>query len=376
MPATPTRAAVVAGTPPDGGGRRWLWSSLSRMAASSAVAPALSARDRLRGDPGAADPPVPPVGSVHTVTASDGARLHARVSGLHAGPTFVLTHGLACNHALWAYQARLLGEIGRVVTWDLRGHGASTGAVWPPARGRRVPASAMSTQRLATDLVEVTEALAVGPVIPVGHSLGGMVTLRALRDHPPLHARACAAVVIATPTADFARSVVPRGTLTHVEVVALRRLLRWLVGDPMTNRRFIADSGGRHRSYASVRVGGFGAAPSPTHVRAFRDAVAATAPAVRRATVTAMERTDLRGTLGEVTVPTLVVIGGRDRLVHPAQSAALAQELPRARPVVFERAGHAVVLERHAAITRRIALLAEQVLAGNGDLDRAASGRG
>jgi pimeloyl-ACP methyl ester carboxylesterase len=71
-------------------------------------------------------------------------------------------------------------------------------------------------------------------------------------------------------------------------------------------------------------------------------------------------------------VPSLVVVGGRDRLVNPRHTLALAAELPQARAVVFRRAGHAVVLERHAAITRRIALLTEQVLTGARDLDAVA----
>jgi pimeloyl-ACP methyl ester carboxylesterase len=40
---------------------------------------------------------------------------------------------------------------------------------------------------------------------------------------------------------------------------------------------------------------------------------------------------DLRGRLEEIGTPTLVVFGGRDRLVHPADSRALAEGLRRGR---------------------------------------------
>jgi non-heme chloroperoxidase len=347
-------------------GRRWFLGSLGAVATATLAAPALVARDARRLDPGAIDPPVAPVGGVHAVAAPDGGVLQARVCG-RGRPTFVLTHGLCCDHALWAYQARLLAELGRVVTWDLRGHGASASAY--DGKGLLDP------HVLARDLAAVVDALADGPVFLLGHSLGGMVTLLALRDHARLRARTAGAVLIATPVTDVARSVVAGGGLSGIEAAAVRRLLRWLVGDALVDRRFVADRGARARSYAIVRTGGFGAAPSPAHVRAFRDAIAATAPRARRATLAGMFGVDLRGTLGVIQVPTLVVIGGRDRLVNPRQSLALADELPHARAVVFARAGHAVVLERHAAITRRVALLVEQVLAGDGDLDRVVDAR-
>jgi pimeloyl-ACP methyl ester carboxylesterase len=349
-------------------GRRSLLAGASALAGGALVAPLLRARDARGLDHGALDPPVPPVGSVHAVERPDGARLHAVVCGSGHGagaPTFVLTHGLACDHRLWAYQARLLASLGRVVVWDLRGHGAST-------TGHGALARALRPEVHAADLRAVVAELATGPVFLVGHSLGGVATLLALRSDPGLRARVAGAALIATPTTEPARAAASGGPVSAVEAASVRLLFRWMVGDPALQRLFLEGRGGAH-GYAVLRTGGFGARPSPAHVAALREQIAATPPAVRRATLAGMEGMDLRGTLGAVDVPTLVFAGGRDRLVNAHQAVALAQELPRARSVVFASAGHAVVLERHAAITRRIALLAEEALAGSADLDRAAS---
>lgn len=344
--------------------RWWLARSFGTVAGSVALAPLVTVRDARRADPGLVEPPRAPVGAVAEVPTPDGARLHVRTTsrrGTDAGPTFVLTHGLSCDHRLWAYQASLLSELGRVVTWDLRGHGASEGRL-----------ADIRPDRLAEDLAAVVEATAAGPVFLVGHSLGGMVSLLALRDHPLVRARTRGAVLIATPGTELSRTVLPTGTLARLEGAAVRMFLRWLAGDPVVQRILTGDwSAG----YATVRGGGFGVRPSPTHVRAFLDQIARTPPAVRRATLAGMFGTDLRGTLGAVDVPALFVVGGRDRLVPPAHSAALAAEMPQARTVVFERAGHAVVFERHAAITRRIALMVEELLVGAGDLDVLVRGR-
>ncbi|HWH31495.1 MAG TPA: alpha/beta fold hydrolase, partial [Egibacteraceae bacterium] len=308
-------------------------------------------------------------GAAEELRRPDGALLRAVVSGAgHAAgaPTFVLTHGLACDHRLWAYQARLLGEVGRVVTWDLRGHGDST-------LGDAAPARALRPDVHAADLAAVVERLATGPVFLVGHSLGGLATLLALRDNEALRARVAGAALVATPTAHVAGGTRGGSAPSAVEAAAVRMLLRWLVGDPVVQRLFLDPGTARARGYAALRVGGFGPRPSPAHVEALRAQIVATPAAVRRATLAGMERVDIRGTLGAVTTPTLVFVGGRDRLVDPRQAVRLAAELPNARPVVFSSAGHAVVLERHAAITRRIALLAAEILSGRGDLDMVAS---
>lgn len=350
-------------------GRRGLLSAASAVAGGTLVAPLLQARDARALDHGAMDPPVPPVGSVHTVERRDGARLHAVQCGSgHSpgAPTFVLTHGLACDHRLWAYQARLLAALGRVVVWDLRGHGASTTGPGPLAR-------ALRPEVHAADLRAVITELATGPVFLVGHSLGGVATLLALRSDPGLRARVAGAALIATPMTDPARAALAGGAVSAIETASVRLLFRWMVGDPALQRIFLEGRGGKAQGYAVLRAGGFGARPSPAHVATLREQIAATVPAVRRATLAGMDGMDLRGTLGAIDVPTLVFTGGRDRLVNAHQSVALATELPRARSVVFASAGHAVVLERHAAITRRIALLAEEALTGSADLDRAAS---
>ena len=353
--------------------RRGLLGNLTAMAGGTLFAPAVQLRDGRGLDPGAIDPPVPPVGAVEEPRRPDGALLRAVVCGTSHGqgaPTFVLTHGLACDHRLWAYQARLLGELGRVVAWDLRGHGASTVGDAPPTRALRPDVH-------AADLAAVVDAFATGPVFLVGHSLGGLATLLALRDHPSVHARTAGAALVATPTVDISRSAISRsahagGALSAAESTAVRLLFRWMVGDPVVQRLFV-DHTARARGYAALRIGGFGPRPSPSHVEALREQIAATPPAVRRATLAGMEGVDVRGTLAGITTPTLVFAGGRDRLVDPAQTMAIADELPHARAVLFERAGHAVVIERHASITRRIALLAAEVLTGGSDLDMVAA---
>jgi pimeloyl-ACP methyl ester carboxylesterase len=53
-----------------------------------------------------------------------------------------------------------------------------------------------------------------------------------------------------------------------------------------------------------------------------------------------------RERLGQVTLPTLVLAGGKDRSVTPEHTQALANGIPHAKLQRFPGAGHLVVLER------------------------------
>jgi pimeloyl-ACP methyl ester carboxylesterase len=108
-----------------------------------------------------------------SVMARDGVRLSVRDGGpRRAEHTVVFLHGFCLTGALWSHQIdyllRRYGERVRVISYDHRGHGRSSGA----------PMSTYRIERLASDLADVLVALEVsGSVTLVGHSMGGMVAL-------------------------------------------------------------------------------------------------------------------------------------------------------------------------------------------------------
>jgi pimeloyl-ACP methyl ester carboxylesterase len=53
-----------------------------------------------------------------------------------------------------------------------------------------------------------------------------------------------------------------------------------------------------------------------------------------------------------VSCPTLVVYGGRDRLVDPRRSRRAARHLPHAQIVTLPRAGHVAQMEDPALLAR------------------------
>ncbi|WP_245573331.1 SDR family oxidoreductase [Amycolatopsis benzoatilytica] len=100
------------------------------------------------------------------VTASDGVRLSARVSGNPDGPTVVLVHGYPDNSSMWDGVAAELRRAHRVVVYDVRGAGESD---------KPRPRRAYRLDQLADDLAAVVdEVQPEGRVHLVAHDWGSI----------------------------------------------------------------------------------------------------------------------------------------------------------------------------------------------------------
>ncbi len=100
------------------------------------------------------------------VPMSDGAVIGLEAAGV--GPSVLLVQGSGTSRKSWAKVAPLLQSRFRTFAMDRRGRGDSTDA------------ADYSLQREAQDVVEVANALPA-PVFVVGHSIGAIMTLEALR---------------------------------------------------------------------------------------------------------------------------------------------------------------------------------------------------
>jgi pimeloyl-ACP methyl ester carboxylesterase len=220
----------------------------------------------------------------------------------------------------------------------------------------------------ADALAKVVDEYADGGVILGGHSLGGVITLAYLARHPRTAERLVrGAVIVSTPMMHFARSVAGRWPGATLEARALGKAMQTVVESTLTERVLGRDIGRDHLglSYRVVRWG-FGRSPSPSQVLFVRDAIASVRPDVRAETYRVMTGADLSPMLPEIDVPTLVMVGGKDRLVNPVESRAMAGLLPKGTRVEFPRAGHAAFLEEHERFNEEIRRFTNRRLAALG----------
>lgn len=96
-----------------------------------------------------------------------GGMLHTGIWGPEdpAAPTILAVHGVTASHKAWPYLAEALPGV-RIIAPDLRGRGRSNGLPAPYG----MPSH-------AEDLAAVLAALTTGPVVVVGHSMGGFVAV-------------------------------------------------------------------------------------------------------------------------------------------------------------------------------------------------------
>jgi 3-oxoadipate enol-lactonase len=206
-------------------------------------------------------------------------------------PTIVFVHALGSSSRAWAPQLVALGDRYRVRALDLPGHGDAPG----PFTLKRAVAAVHAR-------VGETEAVHV-----VGISGGAAVALLAALDEP---ARV--------------RSLVLSGGFAHVpRLFPLQRAL-------------IAALPWRLYTVASR---GFYSGGNPEYAEAAREDLQRCGKRGILAMLRELAQLDLRGRLGEVTVPTLVLCGARDRPNIPG-SRELAARIPEAELRIVSGANH------------------------------------
>ena len=88
----------------------------------------------------------------------------------------VFVHGMVGHTGFWNAALAACADRRRAVAVDLRGHGNSSA----PANGD------YSVAGCASDVLAIVDALALGPIVLVGHSYGTLVTIDAAVDRPDL----------------------------------------------------------------------------------------------------------------------------------------------------------------------------------------------
>lgn len=276
----------------------------------------------------------------------DGVRTHYYVGG--TGRPLILVHGLGGAAANWTEVAPLLATRRRVLVPDLPGHG----------RTARL-AGLRSLTSFADHVRRVAEHERMLPAPVVGHSLGGVVALRFAAVRPDA-VRAlvlvCAAGIAATPRRDEL-ALRALALLRPEPVVA--RLRHLIARRPELRRAAFA-------YWGAVDP----AALSPESVLGILEGTVhnTDVASARRA----LFREDPRLDLHQVTCPTLLVWGARDRVVPVAAGFEYARRL-RAPIRTVAAAGHLVIVERAAECAALIDSFLDRVgevdeLPGEGEL--------
>ncbi|MEU0101907.1 alpha/beta hydrolase [Streptomyces sp. NPDC006267] len=269
------------------------------------------------------------------------------------GPvTVVFSHGYCLGQDSWHFQRAALRGLVRAVYWDQRSHGRS-------GRGRsQADGVPVGIDQLGRDLKAVIDAAAPeGPLVLVGHSMGGM-TIMALADQYPALIRDRVAAVALVGTSGGKLGEVNFG-LPVAGVNAVRRVLPGVL-KALGSQTELVEKG--RRATADLFAGlikrySFGSRDVDPAVSRFAERLIESTPIdVVAEFYPAFTEHDKSGALPAFRdVPVLILAGDKDLVTPSSHSEAIADVLPDAELVIVPDAGHLVMLEHPETVTDRLA---------------------
>ncbi|WP_456043945.1 bifunctional 3-oxoadipate enol-lactonase/4-carboxymuconolactone decarboxylase PcaDC [Streptomyces rubiginosohelvolus] len=240
--------------------------------------------------------------------------LQYRFDGPEDAPVLVIGPSLGTTWHMWDRQIPELSQHWRIFRYDLPGHGGA------PAH------AAASVAELGDRLLATLDGLGVQRFGYAGCSIGGAVGADLALRHP--HRVASLALVASSPRFGTADEFRQRGVIVRtngLEPMARTAPERWFTP-------------------------GFAAA-QPAIVEWAVQMVRTTDPGCYIAACEALAAFDIRGALGRIGVPTLVLVGAEDQVTGPAEARTLVAGIPDARLALVPGASHLAPVEQPAAVS-------------------------
>lgn len=291
------------------------------------------------------------------VVADDGVPLHVEVDEVdHGGaggagrhrraakrprgpePTVVFVHGYGLNLDSWHFQRAAYRGLVRAVYYDQRSHGRSGSS-----HGENT-----TIDQLGADLRAVVEhAVPDGPVVLVGHSMGGMSVITLAEQHPELFGSKVVGTALISTTAG--------GLRPHR--IMLPMLPRTMGGDLL--QRAVAGLARGHRQVDLLRRAGsdvmevvidhlaFGDDVPESYVEFLHDMLGQTPFEVVAdffPNFSTLDKFSILEALGHV--PTAIICGTADRITSVGHSRKLHAHIAGSSLLECAGAGHMVIMER------------------------------
>lgn len=257
----------------------------------------------------------------------NGTRLgYRRHSGGGGRRPLVLVHGYSLSGTGEVYTALIDGLTSDfdVYALDLRGHGASaaSSANWSQAA-------------IADDLAAFVRKLGLRGAVYAGHSLGGFTGLYAQIRHP--------------------------GTFSALALLATA-VAQGGTPPPGLKEAFVAR--GRDPGFTEPAFSGMYLRPKPRDIRRAAEAVAMVPPSVHETFFSNFAKVVITDRLPEIRVPVLLINGGKDTVVSPAEQHITALGLGLHKEVTFSHEGHMLPIESAEATAREMLTFFRHDVAG------------
>jgi 3-oxoadipate enol-lactonase len=244
--------------------------------------------------------------------------LHHRLDGPDDAPVLMLSNSLGTNLAMWEDQLAALAGRFRVLRYDQRGHGRSPATPGP-----------YTMAELAADALDLLDRLGLERVSFCGVSLGGMTGMwLAINSPERLERLALCCTSAHLPPREMWTERAATVRAHGIEAVVDAQLERWFTP-----------------ALAELR---------PEALERTRQALLDTPAEGYAGCCEAIAAHDLRGELGAIRTPTLVLAAAADPATPPEHGRLIAAGIGGARLVVLEQGRHLAAVERPEEFSREV----------------------
>ncbi len=270
----------------------------------------------------------------------DGIQIHAVQQGQPNRQVAILIHGWSSSWYAMSPLLPMLSKRFNCIAVDLPGYGESP----------RLP-KYTTINDYADALAKLIEQVSNGPVVLIGHSMGGMTSVTLALRHPVLVER----MVLICPTLSGKLSTtidLAYSPVRWLEQIGLEKLVVALMGTPLIENIVIRITDRLMRPVSFAERTGITA---QDYERVRGDARRPGQGRVRAECYFAMRDNNLGGRLQKVEPPTLVVWGAEDNTVPLRDAGMIADEWPDADLRIIPKAGHWPHFETPDATRRLVA---------------------
>jgi pimeloyl-ACP methyl ester carboxylesterase len=241
------------------------------------------------------------------------------------GPVLLLVHGLSGCWKNWLENIPHFARDHRVIAIDLPGFGES-----------EMPAKTICIGGYADTIDTLMSELGIDSARIVGNSMGGFIAAE-LAIRYPARVERLVLVDAAGLSIEFLRTTRKRGVRHHLETVALCK-----IGLLASRSALVA----RRRRLRNALLLLFVVHPSRLAPELAIEQVGSSGKPGFPAALQALCSYPIRERLADIACPTLIVWGGKDRLVPVKDATLFEQLIADARKIIYADTGHLPMLER------------------------------
>ncbi|KAF5423288.1 MAG: Pimeloyl-ACP methyl ester carboxylesterase [Candidatus Methanocomedens sp.] len=221
------------------------------------------------------------------------------------GEPIIFSHGWMCDCSVWNSQIEFFSKKYKVIAYDQRGHGKSD-----------KPKADYSIETLSNDLYSLIQELNLEKVILVGHSMGGMTAITFALNHP-----------------DKVSKLVLVGTSAKMNFSGYIQI--WIMMHIFS-----------YESFARGMIDLLYDPSEQVKKEAFDRAMNTPKFVTYDCATEFMKNYDIRDRISKIKVPTLIVVGEKDKATPVKMSRYLNREIKDSKLKIIPDSKHMVIIDK------------------------------